>query len=623
MKRPAFPINSFTSIWLQIALIGIFTTLSLTALAFGESFDSEDDVNASPLSAIGRLHPSAIEPGATAEIVIEMELADRYHAYLDKFKLTVTEPSDFKLDEFKITPVVQFMDTFSKKMKDGVEKKATMRALVEIPESATLGKRKGILALTYQACTKEHCLFPKTISLDMPYEVIAAKTAEGNQIATNGLTPGAISSPLVGDQFHNALEQGTLFALLVVFGMGFLTSLTPCIYPMIPITLAILGTRTQGQSRLKSFSLSFVYVLGIAITYAILGVIAASTGSLFGSALSNIWVVTGIAAIFILMAVSMYGFFELQAPAFIRNRFGGSPTSSSFSGAFLTGLVAGVVASPCVGPVLVSVLAYIAQTQNLILGFTFLFTFALGMGVLFMILGTSSSLITKVPKAGPWMNATKFIFGSIMVAMAFYFVKPHYPSWLLLVLVGLSAVLISSAHGAFESGINVDLTGRLRKGLMLTLLTLGLTLVGVGTGEKAGFKVLTLIGFEQTSSSATAKLPWAKYSKANLEQALATGKPVILDFWAEWCGACIELEEKTFIDPRIQSLSREFVLLKFDATEGSPELDELKAVYGVMGLPTMIFYDTKGVRRSDLTVLGFEDADTFLGRMKAALSPAI
>lgn len=541
-----------------------------------------------------------------------MQLASGFHAYADKFKVVVESPDDLKIDDLKLIPIVQFFDTVSKKMRDGVEISAKAQALLEIPAGMKPGSLTAKVKLTYQACSKDYCLFPKTLALDVPFKVIAPSQAAAK---TSG--PAVPSAPVVGaNSFERAMSQSLGLAILVVFGMGLITSLTPCIYPMIPITLAVLGARTKGQTKLKSFSLSIAYVLGIALTYSVLGVAAAKTGALFGSALGNIWVVTAIALLFVVMALSMYGLFELQVPAFIRNSIGTAQTGSGYFGAFLTGLIAGVVASPCVGPVLVGVLTYIAETQNTFLGFILLFSFALGLGVLFIVLGTFSSLLNKMPKAGAWMEVTKFIFGSVMVAMALYYIAPIYPAWLFHALIGLALVLIASFYGAFEPNEFLkSRTDRLRKGLMLASFAVGLLFIGAGTLEKAGVPI-PFSGMAAKTESV--KLKWQPFNDAALAAAVSSGKPVLIDFYADWCGACKEMEHDTFPDARIQSLSQEFALFQIDATNDSPELERLKKTYGVLGLPTMIFYDTNGHIRRDLTVTGFENAETFLNQMNAA-----
>ncbi|MES2855726.1 MAG: cytochrome c biogenesis protein CcdA, partial [Bdellovibrionota bacterium] len=342
------------------------------------------------------------------------------------------------------------------------------------------------------------------------------------------------------------------------------------------------------------------------------GVVAAKTGALFGSMLSNVYIVTAIALLFVGLALSMLGFYEIQAPAFIRNRVGTMQTSSGFFGAFLAGLIAGIVASPCVGPVLAGILAHVAKTQDAVLGFGLLFTFAVGMGTLFIAIALSSSVLKKLPRSGAWMEAPKFIFGVILVGMAFYYVEPIYPRWIYLILPGTTLILFGAAEGPLRSGPGVLLKERLRKGLAIALIAAGIAYVFVGTVQKIQPGA---IGNLSGRSGPEVKLPWQPYSDAALKAAIAQKKPVIIDFYADWCVACKELEYDTFPDPRIQERAKEFVLLKVDATEEFAGLDELRKTYGVLGLPTMIFYDKTGKVREDRTLTGFENADAFLERM--------
>ena len=565
-----------------------------TALAFDKpnAKSAASAPHPAPLTATARLQPSKIEPGGTAELILDLRLVERYHAYLDKFKLSIESPDDLKLDQFKVAPVVPFKDVVTKTMKDGIEGKATMRALVEVPQGFKDGAFTAKVKLVYQACTDEFCLFPKTVQLEAPFTVFTpAAMAPQASGPSQPLYTGSESD------FLRALKQGTLAAVLLMFVAGFLTSLTPCVYPMIPITLAVLGAREKNQSHLKSFSLALVYVLGIAFTYSILGVAAASTGTLFGSALGNVWVVSGLALVSVAMGLSMYGFYEIQAPAFVRNRLGAAGGKGhGYPGAFVTGLFAGVVASPCIGPVLVSVLAYIAQTKDRTLGFVLLFSFAMGMGVLFLALGLSSSLLRKIPRAGGWMDSVKYLFGTVMIGMAFYYIHPIYPMWLFQLLLGLAVVLLAA------------LFGRMKLAYAVPVLAIGLSAMAL-TAKLPG---------AGASAEQIAKLAWQPYTEKALEDALKEGKPILIDFTAEWCGACKELEKYTFTDPRVREISGKFALLRFDATEESPALDNLRARYQILGLPTLLFYDGKGKLRTELTVTGFEKADDFLKKMETA-----
>ncbi|CAN5476090.1 protein-disulfide reductase DsbD [soil metagenome] len=632
----------------------MFRTLVGSALAIGAlsipnfSFATakEEPVNDAPLTAKARIELSNAE-SKEGTILIDIHLVEPYKAYADRFKLEIVDPPGAKIEQFKLSPLVQFMDTFSKKMKDGIKHDGVMTAKIKL---ATPDAKAVKLKLTYQACTTEHCLFPKNIALDPTVVLLsnstkntadnsADKNADGDrkpaQADSTALTPATAStnSPSGGggsSEFEKAMGGGLMSAILFMIIAGFLTSLTPCIYPMIPITLAILGARerrtgvrgkdTPSHSRMRGFVISVFYVLGIATTYSILGVTAASTGALFGSALSNVYVVSTLALLFVGMGLSMYGLFEIQAPAFIRDRMGQGKTEAGFFGAYATGLAAGIVASPCIGPVLVSVLAYIAQTQNKMLGFILLFSFAMGMGVLFIVLGTSAQLLDKVPKAGSWMDGVKFVFGTTMVGMAIYYVAPVYPDWAVRALIGLALILIASAYGVFAPATSG--TAQVKKGAAVAAFCIGIALMMVSTLQKSGFQLAAPNGaVAGNAAPAAAHLAWQKYSDEALAKAIADKKPVLIDFWADWCGACHELEERTFPDARIQELSKQFVLFKIDATNDSPELAVLKKTYNVMGLPTMVFYDSNGQMRSDITVTGFLEAPEFIERMNKAVDP--
>jgi thiol:disulfide interchange protein len=229
-----------------------------------------------------------------------------------------------------------------------------------------------------------------------------------------------------GSRFEEALaKSGWLVAFLVVFVGGIATSLTPCVYPLIPVTIALFGAQ-GAESRTKAFLLSATYVLGIVLTYTVLGVIAAMTGSLFGAALQSPIIVGGIALLFLVLALNMMGLFEIRLPAGIQNKLS-KDRQQGFVTAFVMGLIAGIIAAPCVGPILSGVLLFIAETQNALLGSALMATFATGMGLLFLVVGTFSSLINRLPASGPWMEGIKAIFAIIFVVAAFYFIAPHLP----------------------------------------------------------------------------------------------------------------------------------------------------------------------------------------------------
>ena len=610
----------------QLGLITLIFLMCLVPLSSAQA--KEIAIIDNPLKAEIRESEILVSPGEAQTLQIHLQLAKDYHAYLDRFKLVITEPSEIKVSDFSVTPIVKFKDSISKTVKDGVKDGSILSAQIVVPKDYGNGVIPLKLSLTYQACTEEHCLFPKTILL----------TTQINTSGVQGATASVQKKPK--NEFSMAVEKSVIAALIFAFLVGLATSLTPCIYPMIPITLAVLGARKANQSHLRGFAIAFTYVLGIALTYSILGVIAASTGGAFGRALGNINTITVVALVFVVMGLSMYGLINFQMPAFIQNKLGFAHKTSGFAGAFSAGLVAGVVASPCVGPVLISILTYIAQTQNLAFGFFYLFVFALGIGFPFLILGTFSQLIGRIPKAGAWMEFIKFVFGTVMIGMAFYYIHPLYPMWLFDLLLGLAMIFIASIYGAFENVANAPIDpeapmtkgafARLRKGVMFALLITGAGFFAHGAMTKAGIR-FAISTNSLTSGNGSAEgsagsgekkhigMEFETFSMEKLYVAQKEKRPVLIDFYADWCAACKELEELTFTDAQVQGLGKKFVLLRFDATEDSAEVNAVLKEFNIIGLPTLVFFDRKGDQRDDERVTGFEKADRFIKRMENIL----
>lgn len=574
----------------------------IAKVSLADSVEEENElVNSHPLTAGAEIQPQILQPGQQAELVIHMQLADGYHAYGDRFKIAVIEPKGLALDNIRIEPLKPFYDFTSQKMKEGVETQATLRAVFEIPEYLSAGKISAQFRLTYQACTTKHCLFPKEVPLEVQFQIgyLSATKTQLDQTFSH-------FSILSSDARPNQ-PSTLLWELLLVFLSGFLTSLTPCVYPMIPITLAVLGARGAQHTRLQRFKLSTTYVFGIATTFSVLGLTAASTGALFGSLLGHPVAVVGLALFFSLMGLNQLGLFEMGVPAFISSRVQSVNKSHGYPGALLTGMVMGVVAGPCVGPVLFSILAYVARIQDLQYGFVLLFTYAMGMGVLFLALGTFG---LRLPKAGPWMFITKFVFGSVMMAVALFYLSPIVSDRVLATLIGAVVVFVpASMFWVHESGGGDHWKVRKKIAVLLAFVFLA---VGIQTAFFSNPSKETV-----QASPKLGSMNWQPlHSLSQLNDFQGKGQPIIIDFFADWCAACKELETKTFIDPSIIRESRKFLLFRFDATQSSRELDELKRRFFIIGLPTIIFLQADGVWRRDLTLTGWENAETFMRRMQ-------
>lgn len=545
--------------------------------------------------------PITLQEGQIKSARITMTLPKNFHAYADQFKILNVQPNGFQVGQLKLKPEIEFFDKYTKKNRKGLFETGEIELQIESPEKVTSTMEKLTFDLKYQICSDQVCYLPKTQTITIDVNFTQMKEATEKPSMTM-FSAGTI---------ENQLSKNFYLTFLLVFLAGILTSFTPCIFPMIPITLSILGNEAHEKSRLQNILRSIFYVLGIAVTYSSLGVLAALTGAIFGQALANKWVVLSMVGLFVLMALSMWGAFELQVPAFIRNRFG-TGKSHGYVGAFFMGMVAGIVASPCVGPVLVSILSFVSTTQNAVLGFTLLFTYALGLGLIFIAIGASSQLLKKLPRSGPWMEFIKFSLGLLMILVALYYLKFVIPMEYWIMVLGLTFLAISIWQGAFH----FQRKHPYRQGLFIIVFVASLTLTLLSIFKREYVSPV----FNNKAEDVTELLiKWTPYSEAVIAQAKADNQPVILDFFAEWCAACHELEEKTYTNPEFIELSKQFKLVKIDATEDIPEVKQILEKYKIKGLPTVLFINNKGDILSELTFTQFLDWKDLKPKMLKAL----
>ena len=581
--------------------IGAF--LSIVFLGPGPLSQAADKTK-DPLIVNISSSPETLAPKGQYSIQLNLQLPKGYHAYEDQFKVTFLEPSGMALKKMTLTPLKNWYDKFSKKERSGIEGSSTMELTIETPDRFVDDNGKIAFELVYQACSDSICLFPKSKDIFIPTSFGAGKKKEAVKMPVD-------LSLFSADGFTYFLGQSTMFGLFLAFLAGIITSFTPCIFPMIPITLAILNNHSVQRTRLTNFIVSVVYVLGIATTYSSLGILAAKSGMLFGSLLSNSYVVGSMCALFFLMALSMYGVFEFQVPTSIAHRFGRGTKKTGFLGAYISGIFAGIVASPCVGPVLVSILTYVSTQQSTFLGFLLLFSYAMGLGTIFILLGASTELLKKLPRSGPWLQGTKFVLGSMMLGGFFYYFDFIVTDSVYKISLGLTLVTIASLYGAFLSPVTKK-WHLVQKGLMQALLVLGIALVVMAA---------THLGSTPPSSNTFQDVTfdknniWGKWSEQAVMQARIDKKPVIIDFFAEWCAACLELDEHVFSAPEFTERAKNIVLLKMDATKDSAELNELKKKYNIVGLPTILFIGSDGTWLKSKTLSEFENKDSFFRRL--------
>jgi thiol:disulfide interchange protein DsbD len=491
---------------------------------------------------------------------------------------------------------------------------------VSVPLTAALDAASGRLTgkVAFQGCNDELCLQPASVPFEVAVTVTAAAAgpalsaedsaalaqpepaAAARDAATFATTPPTGGMDATGQRarLESALAGGGIGWFLALFAGGLLLNLTPCVFPMIGVTVSIFGAR-QREALPKAMTSAILYVLGICLTYTVLGVVAALTGGLFGAALQNVWVMVALGGAMIVLSLGMFGVYEMQPPGWVMNRLGGA-SATSFAGSFLSGLGVGIIAAPCVGPFVVAVLALIAQRGDVGFGLGTMFTLSLGLGFPYLFLATFSNLLTALPRSGDWMVWVKHVFGAIMVAFGLYFVSlgvaPTVTPWVLPVSLVVGGILLGF----------VDPSAGPRGRFRAFAQSLGLLAV------VAGIVPATMMIQAQMRT-----LTFQAYDPVAVQASLAAGRPVMMDFSADWCIPCHEMEVTTLSDPRVVAAARKFDRYKVDLTKyDSPEADASRKRYAIAGVPTIVFLAADGREIAPARVEGYLAVEPFLERLR-------
>ena len=462
-------------------------------------------------------------------------------------------------------------------------------------------------------------LFPSRAGGTSVLESRLAQAAPGGQSMSESLRPAAGSDFEIAALFQS---DKPLLVLASFFGFGLLLAFTPCMLPMIPILSGIIAGEGRDLSKMRALLLSITYVLGMAVTYAIAGVAAGFSGTLIAAALQNAWVLGAFALVFVVLSLSMFGLYELQLPGFLRHRLhahnhqlqGGRLVSVA-----LMGVLSAVVMSPCVAAPLAGALLYIGQTRDALMGGTALFVMALGMGLPLLVVGVSEGAL--LPRAGSWMNAVKQFFGVLLLAVAVWIVSPVLPP--AGVLLAWAALLIGS--GVLLRAIDplppqARTVVRLGKALGLVALLAGAAMLA---GALAGSRdpLMPLEAFRSGGIAEGKPVTFERIaSVAELDARLAdAGRPVMLDFYADWCVSCKEMERYTFSNAQVGDRLSGMRLLQVDVTGNTAEHKALLKRFKLFGPPGIIFFDARGTEIPGLRVVGFQSAEKFGKTLDIAL----
>jgi thiol:disulfide interchange protein DsbD len=616
--RSLAPVASLAR-WLGVAVTASVLTLALLAPAQGQNIPQPDEA----------FQPSAAAAGAD-RVRIDWQIVDATYLYRSKIDVTVVEPDGVSVTELRIPQgKTKYDPTFDKEMQV-FRDSAQAVAVLERPAKGALDVA---LEVSYQGCADAGvCYPPQTarfdVTLPAPGSTQAAELATGSEQAGRG--GGAPTSEQT--RFANALETGGLLAVGVFFLAGLGLAFTPCVFPMIPILSGIIVGQggEHGMTKRRAFSLSLAYVLGVAVTYAILGVIAGATGAYIQAALQNPWVIGAFAAVFVALALSMFGFYDIQMPASVQTRIQQKQQETGSGGglfgtAFM-GVLSALIVGPCVAPPLAGALLYIGQQGDLVLGGVSLFALSLGMGVPLLVVGTTAGSV--LPKAGGWMERVKYVFGVLMLAVAVYLLSRVVPAGLTLFLWGVLLVVSAVYMGALER-LDAEASGwrRLWKGLGVVLLVLGtLELVGSVTGARDPFHPLAGLRASGGGGGAVqhAGLEFRQVkSLEGLQQAVSSaaeqGRPVMLDFYADWCVECKRYERTTFTDPGVKQALEGVTLLQVDVTEQDAADKRIQSHFNVIGPPAILFFNADGEEIAPARIAGYQGAEAFTDHIRSTL----
>jgi thiol:disulfide interchange protein DsbD len=552
----------------------------------------------------------------------QWDVADGYYLYRSKFDFKIETPG-VSLGTVDV-PHGQFKDD------ENFGKVEIMHGsfAVNLPlqfAADTPAPTKVNLTVAYQGCAEDGICYPpihKSVAVALAQNS-GASAAPTDPASTTGKGTGSVNET---DRIAGVLGDGfSLRTLAIFFGYGLLLALTPCVFPMVPILSGILVGQKQTTA-VRAFVLSAVYVLAMALTYAAAGVIAGLFGKNLQAAFQQPAVLVAFALIFVALALSMFGFYELQLPAAWQSRLDDISRHQrvgSLGGVALMGVLSAVIVGPCVAAPLAGALVYIGRSGNALLGGTALFTMALGMGAPLLAVGASAGHL--LPRAGAWMESVKKIFGVLMLAMAVWFVSRILPPSVTLGLYALIAIIAASMLGAFHS-LDANSSGaqRLGKGFGLAAGVYALALfVGALSGRDDPLQPLAGLFTPRATmaSNLPARLIFAPVRGADgLKAALAAagGKPVLLDFYADWCIECKKLEKETFADDSVRNTLRDVVLLRADVTANDDSDQTLLHQLDLIGPPAILFFDHDGAEKRSYRLQGFIEPLPFVQHVKSA-----
>jgi len=634
---------------LALLLLFSFNTLAATPPSISGALSAfaqdADDANGEPLDPEQAFQLASQIDGNSARL--RWTIAPHHYLYRDKVSVQVVEPQGAQA-QFTLAEGEEKNDAFLGKVRIFHD---VLELDVTLPDLQSGQKIK--LNIGFQGCAEAGICYPPMEKLvELIAGNITPSLANSTKTTTASAPPPATAPPLnEQDAIAEKLKSGnTWLAIGLFFLAGLGLALTPCIFPMIPILSGIIAGQGEHISTRRAFTLSLIYVLSMSVAYTVAGVLAGMFGSNLQAAFQNPWILGSFALVFVALAFSMFGFYELQVPSSLQSKIAdlsGKQKSGSTLGVVIMGLLSALIVGPCVAPPLAGALIYIGQTGDAILGGAALFALSIGMGLPLILVGTLGGKV--LPRAGAWMDAVKAVFGVMMLGIAIWLVSRILPDSVTMALWAVLLITSGVYLGALETATHPsyktyhasrELTGhmepvgkestgwaRLWKALGIILIMWGaLMLVGVASGQGTPLqplKGMTSYGASASSPSAAGLQFQRVADVVALERALAeaqaAGKPVMLDFYADWCVSCKEMEHNTFTDPTVQQAVAGTVLLQADVTRNSAADKALLQRFGLIGPPAILFFGKDGTERKASRLVGYKAPDVFAPHAQQAL----
>lgn len=554
------------------------------------------------------------------QINLEWLIAEDYHLYRDKIKVKITQ-GDVKTGDLQLPPATEIDDPLFGKTK---VYHGLMQASLPISAVTT----NSVVEIEYQGCSAASgvCYPPTRKSINIDPATFNQGTTSP-QIATATVADDNTASQELSetDLIADTLKNSSVWIVILTFlAFGLLLSLTPCIFPMIPILSSIIVGQGDQLTTRRAFIMSLVYVLAMSITYTVAGVLAGIFGENLQAAFQNPWIIGSFSIVFLLLALSMFGFYELQLPSSVQSKLtnlSNKQQGGTLTGVAIMGFLSALIVGPCVAPPLAGALIYIGQTGDALLGGLALFAMSIGMGMPLLLLGTSAGKL--LPRAGAWMDAVKAVFGVMLIGVAIWMAGRILPVEITMLAWAVLLIISAVYLGAFNSTIDKSGWMKLFKGMGLVMFVYGtILLIGMLAGSKDLLQPLKVLqgGTGGSMQQQSEKLAFTKIkSSEDLDKVLAQGKPVMLDFYADWCVSCKEMEQFTFSDAGVHSALDGVILVKADVTANDDIDKALMKRFGIIGPPAILFFEN-GQEQKAQRVVGFKNAEDFTAIINKAFT---